>query len=214
MSFAAQTERGSSSAPLDILHAVAHELRQPLSNIESIAYYLGLLLPHADETVHQQLAHIRELIEQSNWILSSGLNLVTPPRGSSELVDLEEIVRESITAHCFSSPRRYNLELAGLPPLQLDPGLARAIVDSLTILSQQIASGSGPVTIRTRSLPQSRVLLEISTEPSRQPEASLGPGCALAIASVRQMTEAHGGRLDCSINSSAGIRIQAILAET
>ena len=59
----------------EVLGTLAHELRQPLSNIEAIAYYLSLILPPGDEKIQVQLAHIRELVEQSNRILSTALGL-------------------------------------------------------------------------------------------------------------------------------------------
>ena len=61
--------------PAELLRFIAHELRQPLSTIESIAYYLGLILPRDNEKIQDQLTRLQELIEQSNWIITSGLQL-------------------------------------------------------------------------------------------------------------------------------------------
>jgi hypothetical protein len=59
-------------------------LRQPLSNIEAIAYYLSMILPPGEEKIQAQLARIRELVEQSNSILStaiaSALSPAAPPQ--------------------------------------------------------------------------------------------------------------------------------------
>ena len=68
------TKVGNDSAG-EVLGTLAHELRQPLSNIEAIAYYLAMILPPGDEKIQLQLARIRELVEQSNSILSSALGL-------------------------------------------------------------------------------------------------------------------------------------------
>ena len=67
----------------EILGTLAHDLRQPLSNIEAIAYYLGMILPPGDQNIQAQLARIRELVEQSNSILSAVLGLA-PPRPAAE----------------------------------------------------------------------------------------------------------------------------------
>ena len=53
----------------DTLRSIAHELRQPLSTIESIAYYLSLVLPRDGGRVHEQLTQVQRLVEQSNWII-------------------------------------------------------------------------------------------------------------------------------------------------
>jgi len=49
---------------------VVHDLRQPLSSIETIAFYLSMVLPPGDAKIQEQLAHIRELVQESNEILS------------------------------------------------------------------------------------------------------------------------------------------------
>ena len=61
------------AAPADVLGTVAHDLRQPLSNIEAIAYYLSMILPPGDAKIQAHLARIRELVQESNEILSSSV---------------------------------------------------------------------------------------------------------------------------------------------
>jgi phosphoglycerate-specific signal transduction histidine kinase len=63
----------SLAASADTLGTVVHELRQPLSNIETIAYYLSMVLPRDDAKIQAHLARIRELVQESNEILSSRL---------------------------------------------------------------------------------------------------------------------------------------------
>ncbi len=58
-----------------VLETIAHELRQPLSAIESIAYYLSLVLPRDGGPAREQAARLQQLVEQSNWILTSALQL-------------------------------------------------------------------------------------------------------------------------------------------
>jgi len=70
----------------EILGTLAHELRQPLSNIEAIAYYLSMILPPGDENIQTHLARIRELVEQSNSILSTALGLAPAPAAAPQPV--------------------------------------------------------------------------------------------------------------------------------
>ena len=76
--FAGTSEPVSAVAPTasheDALQKIAHQLRQPLSSIESIAFYLSMVVPHKDEKIQEQLRQIRRLVEQSNQILTEGLN--------------------------------------------------------------------------------------------------------------------------------------------
>ena len=81
-SLVTQTERTTD----EVLGTLAHELRQPLSTIEAIAYYLSMILPPDDAKIQPQLARIRELVEQSNLILSDALGLPPAPAAASQPV--------------------------------------------------------------------------------------------------------------------------------
>src|SRR6185295_4154160 len=81
-----------------VLQAVAHEIRQPLSTIESIAYYLSMVLPRDEDKIREQLNRLGQLVEQSNWILTSGLHLADPLPISPEPVDLGELVTRALSA--------------------------------------------------------------------------------------------------------------------
>jgi signal transduction histidine kinase len=89
-SLATQTDARPTDARNDatdeVLGTLAHELRQPLSNIEAIAYYLSMILPPGDENIQAQLGRIRELVEQSNLILSTALGLAPAPVAASQSV--------------------------------------------------------------------------------------------------------------------------------
>ncbi len=75
------------SVPLEVLGTVAHDLRQPLSNIETIAYYLTLILPQGDQKIQEQLTRIRELVRESNDILSSSVRSAASAAYSSQTAD-------------------------------------------------------------------------------------------------------------------------------
>jgi signal transduction histidine kinase len=70
----------------EVLGTLAHDLRQPLSNIEAIAYYLSMILPPGDENIRTQLGRIRELVEESNLILSTALGLAAAPGAAPQPV--------------------------------------------------------------------------------------------------------------------------------
>jgi signal transduction histidine kinase len=78
MSFVATLQHDAALAPFEVLSAVAHDMRQPLSNIEAIAYHLSLILPQSDQKVQGQLARIRELVQQTDEILSGGIKASQP----------------------------------------------------------------------------------------------------------------------------------------
>ena len=59
--------------PLETLRTLVHAMRQPLSSIETIAFYLSMVLPPEDQKIQALLREIRMLVEQSNRILSEEL---------------------------------------------------------------------------------------------------------------------------------------------
>ena len=82
------TESSSVHSQENVLRAIAHEIRQPLGAIESIAYYLSMVLPDKDGKHREQLTRIQQLVEQSNWILSNGLGLGDARAAAPETIDL------------------------------------------------------------------------------------------------------------------------------
>jgi|SRR5580658_863193 signal transduction histidine kinase len=205
----------------DVLHDIAHELRQPLSAIESIAYYLTLVLPRGDEKVHDQLRQLQHLVEQSDWILSNGLHLAEPLAVSPEALDFEALLTEVISSRGWPPERLPRLELArNLPLVRVDPGLGRALVGNLLILFRQLATESHPG-LRIRTAPNQTqfgqtnsggIVLEMETAaPGHGSEASLGPGGVLSLESARKIAAAHGGSLHCTVDPMAGIRVRVML---
>src|SRR5246127_3668006 len=110
---AAATRTQSSSLAV-ALETIAHELRQPLSAIESIAYYLNLVLPQDGSPGRAQAARLQELVEQSNWILTCALQLADPSPLATELLDLEKLITQIVTARLLHDHPHdtFRLELA------------------------------------------------------------------------------------------------------
>ena len=201
----------------EVLGVVTHELRQPLSNIEAIAYYLSMVLPKGDTKIQAQLTRIRELVEQSSWILSSGLRLAGSSLSPQPVaVDLEEVITESLSCSA-SVPADVHLVLRGdLPRVQMDPRDGRELVDTLLMLFRTLAAGAGSVTVTTSVCPEGGVKLEIHAS-GEYPRGVSGAGSDLALESVRRIAEANGGTFEMhcdaidSGNPACGIRGRLML---
>jgi len=57
------------ASPEERLHEIVHELRQPLSSIEAIAYYLEMTLPAGQYEARQYMSQLQRLVEETNTIL-------------------------------------------------------------------------------------------------------------------------------------------------
>jgi signal transduction histidine kinase len=193
------------------LQAIAHELRQPLSAIESIAYYLNLVLPPGDRRSREQVSRLQVLVEQSNWILTSGMQLISETPVSPESVDLEELITQSIAARATHRDSRFELQLAGgLPLVQLDPGSGRAWIENLLSLFESLPERC-PVHLAT-SRCDTRVALTLTARVRGfRSEASLGPGSGLSLAAARHVVEAHHGTLELQVDPTSGIVLTVVL---
>jgi K+-sensing histidine kinase KdpD len=201
-----------SLSPAVALQTIAHELRQPLSAIESIAYYLSLVLPPNSGPAREQASRLQQLVEQSNWILTSALQLADPAPPAPQLLNLEELITQAVTARALYDDTAIHLELAGgLPMVRFDPERGRALLGNLLLLFRQLSSDIHPVRIAT-SAGESGVCLGIATAtPGYRSEAYLGPGCGLSIESARHTVESHGGTLSIQVDATSGISLKVVL---
>jgi len=196
-----------SSSPAVAFETIAHELRQPLS-----AYYLSLVLPRDGGPAGQQAARLQQLVEQSNWILTSALQLADRSPLAPQPMNLEELITQTVTARALHENRAFRLELAGgLPLVCLDPGRGRSLLENLLMLFRQVSSDLHPVRLTT-SAEESGVCLGIATAtPGYRSEAYLGPGSGLSIESARRVVEAHGGTFSIHVDAANGISLRVVL---
>jgi K+-sensing histidine kinase KdpD len=215
MTPALELQLESELSEISVLRAIAHEIRQPLSAIESIAFYLSLSLPR-NEKHREQLARLQQLVEQSNWILSNGLSLADAGHAVPEAIDLEELITQTIAARPASLDPPAIVELAGdLPLVRLDPGLGRALIENIFGLFRQLATAAHPVRVGTSAvsgMAANLAVFEVSTSaPGYRSIPALPPGSALSLDSAQRIARLHGGSCTCSIDPLSGIRVRVML---
>jgi nitrogen-specific signal transduction histidine kinase len=208
MSSLATLQHDAEFASAEVLGTLAHELRQPLSNIEAVAYYLKMILPAGDARIQAQLARIRVLVEQSNWILSNALSLAASIPVVPQAVALEELITHSVISSGAQAEVRLVLD-GDLPLVHLDPRDGRELVDSLLMLFRTMADGAGPVTVTTSAGSEGGVMMEIRTPGNSSPSVA---GSQLALERARRIALAHAGTLEMdSSDPAGGIRARLML---
>ncbi len=212
MTPALATAPSSQTAQEDLLKAIAHEIRQPLSASESIAYYLTLLIPGDDPKHREQLTRVQQLVEQSNWILTNGVGLADTRRAAPQALDLEELITQVISERPPSLDPPVRGEFSGdLPLVHLDPGFGHALIANIFGLFRQLATAAHPVRVKTAATPAG-VELNVSTgAPGYRSVASLPPGSALSLDAARRLADLHGGSSTCFIDPASGIRLRVML---
>src|SRR5208283_671603 len=142
----------AASQPLNFLETLAHELRQPLSAIESTAYYLTMVLPRGEKRAQEHASRLQRLIEQANWILSCAVQLADTSPLAPEPLDLEELITQAVASQFAEGASQFaegpsqfadgddspRLDLAGdLPLVDLDPGRARSLIENLLAMMKR-----------------------------------------------------------------------------
>jgi signal transduction histidine kinase len=64
------------ASPDERLRELVHELRQPLSSIEAIAYYLEMTLPVGQVEARRHMLDLQRLVEDANAILERNAGMV------------------------------------------------------------------------------------------------------------------------------------------
>lgn len=198
-----------------MVRQIAHELRQPLSTIESIAYYLDLILPRDDPRARAQLDRLQKLVDQSNWIVSNAVHYVQASPAMPQSLDLAEVVGTA-AAEC-SIGSLLQLDLDQLELIRLDPSQAVHLFRNLLTFFRNMATPEHPVRLWLQRGP-ALVDIHLSTTapghsmldvyPLFEPfSPGLPAGSGLSLASVRRIVEAHDGHVEVEADPAAGVSV-------
>ena len=80
--FQSSLTNASVPAAPEVLQELLHELRQPLSSIEAIAYYLEMTLPPELLQARQYMHRLQELVTQADSVLKDAV-VTRKPVGSA-----------------------------------------------------------------------------------------------------------------------------------
>jgi len=204
--------------PASVVRHIAHELRQPLSTIESIAFYLEMVLPRTEGKARRQLAKLQQEVHQINWILSDAIHFLRAAPLNLHLMDLSEVVSRCLSEWNSTQSTGVSLRLAeDLPLIQLDLEQIQHLLRNIVAFFTRIAEPERPIMLRT-FVQDGRVALEVNanaphcTEADTQPlfepfDSHLPGGSGLGLASVRRIAEAHGASLDMNVSPAGSVTL-------
>lgn len=184
---------------------LAHELRQPLSALESLVYYLDILLAPGDVRARDQVEKIQAVVDQANWIINDAVHFSQACPAHSVPVALDELVTQTLAERARGGTLNVHLELAsGKCYASLDAEQARHLLASVFGVFRLIAAPATPVHVATECF-GATVGIRISCESSLvaaeliemfEPcNRRLPPGLGLSLASARAIIDANGGEM-------------------
>lgn len=190
-----------------VVRHLAHELRQPLSTLESLAYYLNIVLPQTDAKSRQQIEKIQQMIHQANGIIDDAVHFTqaAPPHPSA--VALDQLMGQVLADGVRTRGLNLHLKFGTEPCVAwVDPAHIEHIFAAVLNLFRQISQPGTAVNVTTGTrLGQAEVRFcctSASVDANQlhhmfEPFNRKTPvGTGLSLASVQSIVEAHDGHLE------------------
>jgi signal transduction histidine kinase len=197
---------------------LAHELRQPLSTIESITFYLQMALATQDPKVREQLGRLGRTVEQASWILADAVHYLQATPLRLQTVYLDEVITASLAECDGEFDMSMEIREAGIA-VRMDLEQARHLVRTLINVAARMTRHGNRVHVAARRDPGWAVL-EVHVNDVQygnhqlqemfQPFAPhLPAGSGLALASAQRIAEQHRGMLEARSSPNTGTRLLA-----
>jgi len=194
-----------------VVRHLAHELRQPLSTIESTAYYLGIILPPGEVRARKQVDKLQWLVQQTNDIIADALFLIGPVCPHLAIIDFAELVSSVAIDLTGGSFELY--VPADVPEwlVRSDLGMTRRIVSALLNFVRNYGADEplmAPALFNSSASVRLRVSFEATAHVWENVDSMFDPmtpylpgGGGLALASAKRMAEAQHATLWAEIDS-------------
>jgi signal transduction histidine kinase len=114
--------------------SIGHELRNPLSVINSAIYYLKLVQPDADEKIKQYLGIIEQEVHTSEKIITDLLDFARIKSVDREVVSASDLIRQALMR--FPAPPEVDVTIEcpkDLPRVYADPRQMIQVLGNLTL---------------------------------------------------------------------------------
>lgn len=182
-----------------VIRNLVHELRQPLSALESIVFYLDLMVTDEDPKTRKQLRRLRQLVQRSDWTLSNAVLTAGAAPLTLNALCVADVVSECATAWAAENNAQVGLVRPDQDRLQLiDEDHIRLLMRNILSFIRKGASAS--IVVATNA-GVTEVLVE--AEEMTLPEAD-----SLAISAMRRIAALHKGSVRIEDGEAKRIRVQ------
>ena len=189
---------------------LAHELRQPLSAMESLSCYLEIVLPAHEIKARVQVEKMQELLRQTSWILSDAVHILHAANAHPVLMDWNETLLEIVTEGGAAPGDNIEFTLDDtIPPVPFDLEQARHLAIGMFVFLRKLSRGRGFVHVTSRHDPGyvelefGCILPDVNPECWEAMPEPFNPhapsGSGLAMACARQIVRRHDGTLEVQI---------------
>jgi hypothetical protein len=186
---------------LPILRLAAHELRQQLSSVESIAFYLKLVLARSEPKLCTQVEKIEDLVQQTSWVLTDTMHTLQTELRKVETIELARLLRRAAYEIGREEGTRVHVVAPDQPmQVECDVPLFDYMVRSTCRCIMHLGRAECIVRLH-RPNAGDCILMEFCIQPRGETEETPSPLPAgsvdLAARGIRNIAELHGGTLRC-----------------
>lgn len=194
------SEYADSNLPArDVIRHLTHELRQPLSALESIAFYLQMTVGGGHSDVSAQVNRLQQMVDSANWILSDALHLLRMAPANPESVDIEELTDDVLTETWVSEGLAIQKEFAeDLPPAWVDSEQLQHLLRTVLQFLRRTVDAPGGVRISAGALANSLHLEFSAIAPDVVPESLFNPHEANQLLTCRRIAENNAGHFSAA----------------
>jgi len=187
--------------------SISHELRNPLSVIDSSVYYLKRKLKDADGKVQEHLDRIKSSVDSSTAIIESLLNLTRMKEPRLAKLDIRTIISGAINTS--KVPRAVNV-VGNFPVQELlidaDGEQLRMAFKNVVKNAVEAMNGKGELTVTALLTPEGQAEVSFAdTGPGIAPEnlekvfqplfSTRAKGIGFGLSIARMIIDKHGGTI-------------------
>lgn len=177
----------------DVIRHLTHELRQPLSALESIAFYLQMTVGGGSD-IGVQVNRLQQMVDSANWVLSDVLHLMQMAPPNPEAVAMAELTEEVLTESWVSEGLAIQQELAaGLPAVWADIEQLRHLLRSVFQFLRRSVDEPCAINLSGAAIENSFQLEFRANAPGVMPESLFSPLEANQLLTCRRIAENNKG---------------------
>ncbi len=196
--------------------SVSHELRTPLTAIKNSIYFLKMLgVENQSDKVAEHLSLINKEVDACTQVISNMLGFARPKEPIRKEVDLNEVVRESISLSVVPSNIKVKTHFGpDVPLMHVDSLQMRQICDNMIKNAVEAMSGGGELAVSTFVNGPHAVIefgdTGIGIPPENLPKifdplfSTFPKGTGLGLSVCQQIAESHGGFIEVESEPGKG----------
>ncbi|HEY3443179.1 MAG TPA: hypothetical protein VGK29_20640 [Paludibaculum sp.] len=157
-----KAEAEDTDGQASLIQRLAHDLRQPLSNIECIGYYLDMVLGDGEPELQRQCETLRRMVQQAHWLLEDASLSVSLRGAECGLVSVPAVLNKLDAELALHEQRSLELHMSE-DVMVTAPALETASVCGHVVsFLRNVAHAEDP--IRVTALAGDDVRLEFSAD--------------------------------------------------